>query len=101
MEQRKNSRIRQLMWKEGLQDEGNKRMGREKIPGSDSCCGLKDSRIRGTKEWRRENIPGSGEQCGKKDSRIRGTKKWSHSVGSKNYSKSLTNFIICYIANFC
>jgi hypothetical protein len=87
-----------LLWKEGLQDQGDKRMKqrkdsritrsmREKEQNKTNKTEKrfqhqlevrqKDSRIRGTKEWSIEKIPGSGSCCGKKDFRIRGTKEWS------------------------
>jgi hypothetical protein len=58
MEQRNDSRIRPLMQKKNetekrFQDQAEVRQ--------------KDSRIRGTKEWSREKIPGSSGQCGKKN----------------------------------
>jgi hypothetical protein len=94
MEQRKDSRIRRLLQKEELQDQGDKIMEQredsrirplmhkknetEKRFQDQLEMRQKDSRIRGTKEWSREKIPGlRGSCCGKKDFRIRGTKEWS------------------------
>jgi hypothetical protein len=55
MEQRKDSRIRRSMWKK----EQNKKNETERFQDQAEVL-QKDARIRGSKEWSREKIPGSG-----------------------------------------
>jgi hypothetical protein len=81
MEKRKDSRIKRLLRKERLQDQGTKELSTEKIPGSGGQCGKKNKtkQIKQRKDFsisRRcvKRTPGSGGQKNgayRKDSKIR------------------------------